>query len=108
MAPHQRRPAIGPDENRSVSISELALRRAVTPGTLDSRPRLLSREGAAEYMSTSSRTVQRLIEAGKLPVVKLPVERGANGVGQAGVSRRVLIDRRDLDALIDNYKETQR
>src|SRR5262245_46909321 len=76
--------------------------------TLDRRRRLLDKDGAAEYLMVSVDTLQRLIHTGAVPIVKLPVERAANGRGQAGVSRRVLIDVVDLDRLIERSKETFR
>jgi hypothetical protein len=73
-----------------------------------SSPRLVNKGGAAAYLGDSSiDTVDRLINTGQLPIVRLPVERGANGKGRAGVSRRVLIDVRDLDRLIDASKEVR-
>jgi len=70
-------------------------------------PRLLDREQAAAYLSSSVDTVDRAIHAGVLPVVRLPVERNRKtGRGTAGLNRRKLIDVRDLDALIERSKET--
>ena len=71
----------------------------------DSARRLRDKEGAAEYLSTSVDTIERLIYSGKLPIVRLPVERAANGRGRVGACRRVLIDVRDLDRLVDESKE---
>jgi hypothetical protein len=70
-------------------------------------PRLVDMAGAAAYISTSRDTVERLVNTGRLPIVKLPVERAANGSGRAGVCRRVLIDVRDLDRIIDASKEVR-
>ena len=70
----------------------------------DMPARLLDRVAAAHYLSASVDTIDRLIHAGALPVVRLPAERARNGRGRAGGCRRVLIDRDDLDSLIENAK----
>jgi hypothetical protein len=70
------------------------------------RSRLIDKDVAAQYFSTSVDTIERLIQTGALPVVKLPVEHSRNTRSRTGVSRRVLIDVRDLDALIERSKET--
>ena len=72
-------------------------------------PRCLDRAGAAEYLGgISEDQVDRLIQAGVLPIVRLPVERhGKTGHGVNGTCRRVLIDVRDLDAIVDRSKETR-
>ena len=60
------------------------------PASADSRTRaLLDKEASARYLSTSTKTVERLVQAGVLPVVKLPVERGKQGRGEVGINRRV-------------------
>ena len=70
--------------------------------------RLLDKDAAATYLSTSVDTVERLIQTGELPTVRLPVERAKTGRGRPGVCRRVHIDIRDLDALIERSKERTR
>lgn len=71
-------------------------------------PRLVDRDGAAAYIHSSVDTIDRAINAGVLPIVRLPVARHRKtGRGVAGVGRRVLIDVRDLDRLIDSSKETR-
>jgi excisionase family DNA binding protein len=60
-------------------------------------PRLLGEEDAARYAGVSRWSIRALIDAGTLPTVKLP---GANGD-----MRRILIDRADLDALIERSKD---
>ena len=72
------------------------------------RSRLIDKDVAGQYLGTSTDTVERLIQSGALPIVKLPVERADNGRGKMGSSRRVLIDVRDLDALIERSKELLR
>jgi len=63
-------------------------------------PRLLSVEAAAQYLSVSSWSIRDYIASGRLPAVHLPAPRG-----QGRTIRRVLIDRADLDALVDAWKE---
>jgi hypothetical protein len=67
--------------------------------------RLLDRDGAAEYLQVSTRSIDRLIDSGQLRPVRLPVTRDPHSNrGRVGQSRRIHIDRRDLDALIDSSK----
>jgi excisionase family DNA binding protein len=69
-------------------------------------PRCLTRDQAATYIGTSVDTIDRAIHSGALPMVRLPVERDRKtGKGNLGQGRRILIDVRDLDALIDRSKE---
>lgn len=63
-------------------------------------PRLLSVEAAAQYLSVSSWSIRDYVASGRLPAVQLPAPRG-----QGRTIRRVLIDRADLDALVDRWKE---
>ena len=67
-------------------------------------PRLLGRVEAAHYLGVSTASVDRLIDAQQLPVVRLPVANRRDGL-KVGVGRSVLIDRRDLDRLIDASKD---
>ena len=73
------------------------------PGPVSDR-RCLGRTDAARYLGVSTASIDRLIDVGKLPVVRLPVARRREGV-KVGVGRSVLIDRRDLDRLIDASKD---
>lgn len=61
-------------------------------------PRLLDVRGASLYTSLSPRSVRELVSAGRLKRVVIP---GANGQDL----RRLLIDRLDLDALIERWKD---
>ena len=71
-------------------------------------PRCLDREGAAGYLQISTDSLDRLVHAGELPTVRLPVERHRKtGKGTRGVNRRVLFDVKDLDALVERSKETR-
>jgi len=54
-------------------------------------PRLYSLKRAAEYLGVSYWTIRDYIFRGELPSVRL--------------GRRVLVDVRDLDALVEKYKE---
>ena len=54
-------------------------------------PRLFSLKRAAEYLGISYWTIRDYIFRGELPSVRL--------------GRRVLVDVRDLDALVEKYKE---
>lgn len=65
--------------------------------------RCLGRVEAARYLGVSTASIDRLIDVGKLPVVRLPVARRREGA-KVGVGRSVLIDRRDIDRLIDASK----
>ena len=105
-----------PEEHSAAAIADTpqrTLRAAPSAGgiveqVIVKRSRLVDKDVAAQYLGISVDTVERLIHTGQLPIVKLPVERAKNGDGQVGASRRVLIDVRDLDALIERSKETQR
>ena len=69
-------------------------------------PRLLDRNQAATYLGVSVDTVDRLIRAGMIGVVKLPVERSRHtGRGVMGVNRRILVDRVQIDEQIVKWRE---
>ncbi len=69
-------------------------------------PRLLDRETAAAYLSISVDTVDRLVQSGALHVVRLPVQRDRKtGLGVRGTTRRILLDRLELDRLVDASRE---
>jgi hypothetical protein len=78
--------------------------KANLPEEPESRRRLRDLDAAGEYLQVSRRSVLRLIELGKLPVIKLPMARRGN-LAVEGKTRRVLVDVRDLDKLIDASKE---
>ena len=71
------------------------------------RSRCVDKELAADYLGVSVDSVERLIHTGALPIVKLPIEHHKQGT-RVGLSRRVLIDVKDLDALIERSKESVR
>lgn len=62
-------------------------------GTL---PALMTKEQAAEYLSVSTATIERLTYRGKLPVTKMP------GTGTAGRPRN-MYSRAALDDFIDRH-----
>jgi hypothetical protein len=83
-----------------------ALGRIVRTAVADIQPRLLDRESAAAYLGISTDTLDRLIGAGEIATVRLPVERARkSGRGVPGTSRRILGDRCELDALIPRWRE---
>ena len=67
----------------------------ITPRLLDVDPQ------AATYLGCSPDTVERLIKRGAISLVKLPAARGKSGA----TCRRRLVDRFELDALIERWKE---
>jgi excisionase family DNA binding protein len=66
-----------------------------------SGPRLLDLKAAATYLGLSYWTVRDLVIAGRLPSVKIPCPRSGDGRS----IRRILVDRHDLDAFIEQSKE---
>ena len=66
-----------------------------------SAPRLLDLKAAATYLGLSYWTVRDLVLAGKLPSVKISCPRSGDG----RTIRRILVDRHDLDAFIEQSKE---
>jgi hypothetical protein len=76
------------------------------PASIGPGPRLLDRDAAATYLSISVDTVDRLLQSGALHVVRLPVQRDRKtGLGVRGTTRRILLDRHELDSLIDRCRE---
>jgi excisionase family DNA binding protein len=63
--------------------------------------RLLRLTEAASYLSVSYWTVRDLVARGAIPPVRLP----GPGARDGRTLRRVLLDRRDLDRLIENNKD---
>jgi len=66
---------------------------------LKGEARLLSANEAAKYLGISYWTLRELVWSGALPMVRLPNKSG-------GWCRRILIDKRDLDQLIERSKES--
>lgn len=67
-------------------------------------PRLLNVRQAAEYLGCSSWTTRDYILQGLIPVVELPPLRPRKGERHRKTLRRVLVDRKDLDAFIEARK----
>jgi hypothetical protein len=66
-------------------------------------PRLLDKIQAAAYLGgVSVDQVERLINAGAVSVVKLPAGRAR---GEGASCRRVLLDRLELDSLVERSRE---
>jgi excisionase family DNA binding protein len=64
----------------------------IQPGGATVKSRLLTVEQAASYMGRSEEAMQHMIASGKIPAVR--------------IDRRVFIDMRDLDKLIEDNKTT--
>jgi hypothetical protein len=86
-------------------------RQSAAPGCLKASvhawPRLLSIEQAAEYLSVSYWTVREFINDGSIKAVPLPRpdtlrQRERRALGDT--VRRLLIDRNDLDSLVESWK----
>lgn len=67
-------------------------------------PRLLNMREAAEYLGCSFWTARDYILQGLVPVVALPPLRPREGSRPRKTLRRVLVDRMDLDAFIEERK----
>src|SRR5262249_53697624 len=65
--------------------------------------RLLDLRAAGTYLGLSYWTMRDLVFGGLIPTVKIPCPRTNDG----RVIRRLLIDRRDLDAFIEKNKELE-
>ena len=71
----------------------------MTKELLKGESRLLSLKEAAKYLNLSYWTLREIVWSGALPRVRLPNKSG-------GLCRRILIDRQDLDNLIEKSKES--
>jgi archaeosine-15-forming tRNA-guanine transglycosylase len=61
--------------------------------------RLMSVRELAHYTSLSYAAARLLVVTGAIPRVRLPALRGE------GEMKRIIVDRRDVDAWIDSHKE---
>lgn len=77
---------------------------SLSQGAIGLVPRLLHRAEIGTYLGISTDTADELIAAGIIPTVKVP--RASGGSGRT--MRRVLVDRLDLDRLIDEWKSADR
>lgn len=98
------RPLVGEATGRPARPPSMRVTASALPGLCPSpselAPRLLGLEDAGRYLSgLSSRTVRTLLATGALHRVRLPL-------GQSEL-RRVLVDRLDLDRLIEASKDGQ-
>jgi hypothetical protein len=88
------------------SLSAASRRPSVSSAFVGPGPRLLDRDAAAAYLSISVDTLDRLLQSGALHVVRLPVQRDRKtGLGVSGTTRRILLDRHELDSLVDRCRE---
>ncbi len=69
--------------------------------TAESGVRLIGLKAAAQYLGLSYWTMRDIVLGGTIPIVRIPYPRARDG----RTVRRVLIDQRDLDALIEQNKE---
>lgn len=67
-------------------------------------PRLLNLRAAANYCGISYWTMRDLVLQNQVPRVILPGQRPREGARGQATLRRVLIDRADLDAKIEEWK----
>lgn len=69
-----------------------------------SEKRLVNLNEAAAYLGLSFWTIRDYVLAGLIPMIQLPALRPREGEKPRQALRRVLIDRRDLDAFVDSRK----
>lgn len=67
-------------------------------------PRLLPLNHAAAYLGVSHFTLREMLAAGALRPVEIPLPPDRRGRRKLGVVRKVLLDVRDLDALVERAK----
>jgi hypothetical protein len=71
-------------------------------------PRLLSLEQGAAYLGLSFWSFRELVNAGDVPLIRVPRPRTMwqhKRAARSDVLRRSLVDVRDLDALVDRWRE---
>lgn len=95
-----------PGHNVGTRMSESTANRASQEGAAVQetgvlRPRLLDLKAAGAYLGVSYWSARNLVDRGVLPKVELPICPRSDG----RVLRRILIDRKDLDALVEANKE---
>jgi predicted DNA-binding transcriptional regulator AlpA len=76
--------------------------KAVVFEIIKSEPRLLDLAGAAAYLGISRSAIRQMVDIGRLPRVQLPSVRQA-----LGRLDRFLLDKADLDAIVERAKERQ-
>jgi Helix-turn-helix domain len=67
------------------------------------QPRLLSARHAAAYLGVAQTTMRALVASGRLR--RVSIDLGVTPHRKGGLLRRLLIDVRDLDALLERSKE---
>lgn len=96
-------------DNQSDAPAHVAQGRARHPRDMESFGRLMSVDRAAAYLGVSEWLVKQFIIDGSLQTTELPRPRTASAVRSGArrpigeVLRLVLIDRRDLDAFVDEH-----
>lgn len=71
-------------------------------------PRLLNVEQAAQYLGLSFWTLRELVNDGSIPTVRVPRAQTLRMKERHAASdyvRRLLVDRADLDSLVERWKE---
>jgi hypothetical protein len=75
-------------------------------------PRLLGLEEAATYLGLSFWSFRELVNAGDVPLIRVPRpktmrqhKRRTKGQAKGEHLRRALVDMRDLDALVDRWRD---
>ena len=71
--------------------------------SLDLETRILDAESAAAYLGVSARTVKSYVKRGIIPRVVLP----AQSQNSCDPLMKILIDKKDLDSLIEHNKEME-
>jgi len=69
----------------------------------DLETRILDADSAAAYLGVSSRTVKSYVKRGIIPRVVLPAQSENSG----DPLMKILIDKKDLDSLIEHNKEKE-
>lgn len=69
--------------------------------------RLMTLKQAATYLGLSYWTLRDYALAGRIQPVKLPPLTAREGEKQKADLRRILFDKKDLDAFVDSLKETK-
>ena len=83
------------------SVPTLARRANERADRRDEAPRVLDLRAGAKYLGISYWSLRDLVLGGHVPAVRLPCPR----VGNGRIMRRLLVDRRDLDDLIERSRE---
>ena len=110
-----------PDHQSGVGTAGSHTTRISNPAVTGLSPRLLDLHSAAAYLGVSYWTMRDLVANGTVPQVRLPASRVDTkprrngkptfrvvlraGDPRLGSFRRILVDRIDLDGLIERWKE---